>query len=98
MKLVKNFTLSLLSRLSKLKLEAGRNPYEFIGEMKTLERGFRNSNVNVDTVLQYFFWNAIPTELQSQLIIICNNDKPSLEMVDIKENIFKALKLAIASS
>ena len=79
----------VIARLSKLKWKVGSSPYEFVGEMRTLEASFNNLSIDTATILQYFFWNAMPSDLQSQLIIMCNNDKPSLSQINDK--IFKAL-------
>ena len=78
-----------IARLSKIDFRNYASPYEFVGEMRTLMGIFHNFEIDVESVLQFFFWKAIPGDLQTQLITISNNHKPSLD--EINDNIFKAL-------
>ena len=77
----------VIQRLRDLK--CGNKPYEFIGEIRLVKDLFTNLKIDVNTVLQFFVWNGLTAELQTQLISICNTNKPSL--TQIEENIFKAL-------
>lgn len=77
----------VIKRLSELKL--GSDAYEFISEMRLITELIKSLNIGIETVLQYFIWNAMNTTFQNQLVNICNSNKPSLQ--EINENIFKAL-------
>lgn len=78
----------ILERLSQLKCSHNK-PFEFISEMRLVGDLVRTLDIKMETVLQFFVWNGLTSELQSQLISICNSNKPSFK--EIEENIFKAL-------
>ena len=77
----------VIADLSKLKMK--KNLYEFVSEMKVIKDRFSTLSINIETILQYFFWNAMNPAFQGQLINICNNNKPTLN--DIEANIYKAI-------
>lgn len=77
----------VVGRLSNLK--CNNKPYEFIGELRLIKDLFATLKIDVQTIMQYFVWQGLTADLQSQLINICNNNKPSL--IDIEDNFFKAL-------
>ena len=70
-------------------LKCANKPYEFISEMRLIKELFSSLKIDSNTVLQFFVWQGLTSELQTQLINICNNNKPTL--VEIEDNIFKAL-------
>ena len=78
-----------IKRLSRLRLTPGSSPFEFVSEMRSVQDLFRDLDVGIDTVLQYFVWNGMPNALQNQLITICNNNNPSMQQIN--DNIFKAI-------
>lgn len=77
----------VIGRLCNLK--CNNKPYEFIGELRLVKDLVTTLKIDVQTIIQYFVWQGLTSELQSQLINICNNNKPSLK--DIEDNFFKAL-------
>lgn len=79
---------TFIKRLSKLSLPSSGDPYEFIGEMRTLINSFRTLNITVETVLNYFIWNGMNDSFQNQFIQILNENKPSLPQIE--EKIFEA--------
>ena len=79
----------VVRRLSELKLTYSGNPYEFVSEMRVICDLFKTLKIDTEVILQYFIWNSMTSNLQSQLVNICNTNKPTL--VQIKDNIFKAL-------
>ena len=64
-------------------------PYEFVSEMRLIKGLFDTLEIDVEMIMQFFFWTSLSSGLQTQLIAICNSNKPSLEQ--ILENIFKAI-------
>ena len=78
-----------IRRLSKLKLTKDGSAYEFVSEMRVICDLFADLNITNEIVLQYFIWHGMPSSLQTQLVNICNTNKPDLEM--IKNKIFPAI-------
>ena len=78
----------VLERLSQLKCSSSK-PFEFISEMRLVRDLITTLKIDVNTILQYFVWNGLTTDLQTQLVSICNTNKPSI--TDIEENIFRAV-------
>lgn len=70
-------------------LRCNNKPYEFIGEMRLIRDLFSTLKIDVDIVMQFFAWHGLSTELQTQLINICNDNKPSMKQIE--DNFFKAL-------
>lgn len=79
-----------IRRLAQLSLTHDGDPYKFISEMRSVQDLFKTLDISSDTIIQYFIWNAMTSELQSQLVNICNTNKPVLH--EINDNIFKALE------
>ena len=79
----------VIRRMSKLKLSSDGSAYEFVSEMRVVCDLFKTLKIDIDTVLQYYIWHAMPSNLQTQLVNICNSNKPDL--ADIKTNIFPAI-------
>jgi len=71
-----------------LKLRNGDDIYAYISEMRNVISTFKVLKIDVQLILQYFIWNSMNDDLQSQLTNITNETKPSLE--EIKHNIFSA--------
>lgn len=86
----------VIERLAKLKLDSGTDPYEFIGDMRSIVSSFSNLNISIDDILQCFIWSALNDRFQSQLIQITNNSKPTL--AEIKTHIFTATERYIKIS
>lgn len=75
-------------RLANLKFSSS-DLYEYVGEIRLVQNLFDSLNIDRDFILQYFIWNSIDTNLQSQLVTITNSNKPTLK--EINDNIFKAI-------
>ena len=71
----------VIKRLSELKLTTSTDVYEFISEVCSIISTFKLLEIDVDTVLQFFIWNAMNDQFQSQLIQITNETKPDLEKI-----------------
>ena len=75
-----------IKRLSELNLAYETDPYEFIGNMNSISESFKSLKIDVESILQYFFLNAMNDKFKSHLIHITNSNKPSLQ--EINERIF----------
>ena len=78
----------VIKRMSELKLDVSCDVYEFISEVRGIISTVGLLEIDVDTILQYFIWNSMNDQFQSQLIQITNKTKPDL--TEIMENIFSA--------
>ena len=79
---------SAIKRLVNLNLRQGT--MEFISEFRVIQDLFKNLKIDVDEILQYFIWTSLSISLQTQIINICNANKPNLEQIN--DNIFKAVE------
>lgn len=70
-------------------LKCTNKPYEFISEMRLVRDLFSTLSIDVETIMQFFVRQGLTSELQTQLITISNNNKPTL--LEIEDNIFKAI-------
>ena len=77
-----------IQRLSEIKLGYNDDPYTFIGDMRSITNAFNSLDIDVDTILQYFFWKGLNDRFQTHFIQITNKSKPSLS--EINDNIFEA--------
>lgn len=77
-----------IKKLSNLKLGDSTDPYTFIGDVRSVMCSFENLNVDIETMLQYFVWNAMNDQFQSQLVSITNQTRPDIK--EIMDNIFVA--------
>ena len=57
--------------------------------MRTITESVKSLKIEINTVLQYFFWQGMPEALQRQLIDATDTNKHSLSQIN--ENIFDAL-------
>ena len=79
----------VLQKLSNLNLNYNGSPYVFVSEMRSIVHSIKSLNVTIDDILQFFVWKAMPFTLQTQLINITNNNKPTV--IEIEEHIFSAI-------
>lgn len=84
-----------IKKMSNLKLSLP-DPYSFISEMRLVLSSFSSLSIGTDTVLQYFVWNALPNEYQTQLLHITNSCKPDLKQIE--DNIFEATDRVLTMS
>lgn len=84
-----------IRRLSELKL-AAKDPYNYIGDMRSIINSFKNLNIDVNTILTYFIWKGLDTSFQNHLMQIVNTNKPSLKQIESK--IFEAAERYVRCS
>lgn len=80
----------LIKRLESLKLKNPSDTYQYIGEMRSIIASFKNYEVEVESILQYFIWHSMPDKLQTQFVHIVNKDIPDLQ--EIIDNVFEAAR------
>ena len=78
----------IIKVLTQLKLSKNEDPYNFIGNMRTVTSNVKSLNITIDDVIHYFVWTGLNMSFQSHLTQITNKSRPSL--VEIEENIFEA--------
>ena len=84
----------ILEKLSNINLSYNGSPYVFISEMRLVLDAIKNLKIETEDVAQFFIWNGMPFSLQSQLINITNNNRPTIQ--EIEDNIFSAVERYLA--
>ena len=79
-----------IRRLTQLKLQHGTDPYSFVGELRSITNQFNELKIDINSILQYFAWNALPNNFQTQLVQVCNCSKPSF--AQIMDKIFEVIE------
>ena len=82
-----NLKFSMLKQLSEMKMPLGSDPYEYISKMRTITESVSSLKIDVDSILQFFFWSGMNETLKTQFIQITNKTKPSLR--EINDNFFQ---------
>ena len=72
-----------ISKLAKLKMSIGADPYVFIGELRTIIANFKSLEITCDDLIQFFTWNGLNREFQSHVTNITNKFRPSLEEINL---------------
>ena len=78
-----------LEKLASLNLQNNGSCYVFVSEMRTVIHSIKSLKISIEDILQFFIWRAMPFALQSQLINITNNNKPTV--LEVEEHIFSAI-------
>lgn len=79
---------NIISKMSQLSLIDGEEPYSFISDCNIIYDTIANLNINIDTVLLYFIWTAMPESMRSQFVVITNKSRPSRR--EIFDHFFEA--------
>ena len=79
---------NVLRQLANLQLNYDTEPFEYIAKMRNITESFKSLNIDLDTILQYFFWSGMNDTFKSQLTQITNQSKPSLK--EMMDNFFEA--------
>lgn len=79
-----------LERLTDLRLPVDSDPLFLVSEVRQIKEAFNRLQIDINLVLQFFYWKALPESIKVQLINITNQCKPSL--TDIENNIFQAIE------
>ena len=86
----------VIKRLLALELNYPSDTYKFIGEMRSIIALFTSSSVDIDSILQFFIWKALPHEFKDQFVHITNKNHPNL--IEIQDNVFEAAERYINMS
>ena len=73
-----------------LKLTYTKNPFEFAAELRTITQLFTNLKIDVNFILQFFYWWAFNDTMREQFVHITNSNKPTL--AEIEEHLFVAIE------
>ena len=75
-------SFNIISKMSNLKLDEGKDPYLFLSDVRIVIDTFRTLKIDVDTVMSYFIWQGMPESLKTEFIHINNSCKPSLQQIE----------------
>ena len=79
---------NIIKQISEIRMFHDSDPYEYISKMRVLSESVKEQKLEVDDVLNYFFWNGMNDSFKTQLTNITNKTKPSLQ--EINDNVFDA--------
>ena len=79
---------NVLSQLTSMKLSTSSEPFEYMANMNKVKNACENLKITVNEILGYFFFKGMNESFRSQLILIVNNPRPTLE--EIMGNFFSA--------
>ena len=80
----------LMKKLTNLNLKSSGNCLAFVSEMRVILSSVESLQITVEDICQYFIWRAMPFDLQTQLMTITNNNRPTVQ--EIADNIFIAIE------
>ena len=86
----------IINRLANLKFDSNTNAYEFISEIRVIIDTFENLKIDIQSLLQYFIWNAMNGTMKSIFVQIVNNSFPTLEQ--IQKHIFEATERYLSTT
>lgn len=75
--------------MSELNLTYHGSAYEYVSEIRLIRDLFNTLQIDVDTVMQYFMRRGMTSNIQTQLVHICNKNIPNLN--NIFDKIFCAI-------
>ena len=81
-----------LDRLVALNDLKDKDPLYLVSEMRQIQEMFVKLKIDVNVVLQFFYWRALPDLVKTQLVSVTNQCKPDL--MSIQQNIFQAIERA----
>ena len=81
-------TNNAIRLLCDLKLDFKADPYNFIGQMRTMKAAFSSLDIKVEDIQRYFVWNALNSRFQTHITHITNKSSPSFQ--EIEDSFFEA--------
>ena len=79
----------LIKTITDLKLSNGDDPYQFVGDMRTVISGAESANLGREDFLTYFIWQGLNEKFRNIMVSITNKSKPTLQ--EITDNIFEGI-------
>lgn len=79
---------NLIKQLSEMKLGIDDEPFEYMSNMRKIQQSVKQLNLSLEDVLQYFFYNGMNESFKSQMVLITNKVRPTLD--EINDNFFEA--------
>ena len=89
---------NIIREMCSLKLNYGDEPFKYIGDIRKIMESVKTLKINIDDVMQYFFFNGLNETFQEELTIETRNIRPTLS--EIVDNFFAAnerYELALAN-
>ena len=80
----------IIQDLMALDLSYDKDPYVHASQMRMIKESFSNLDIDVDCIIQFFFWKGFNQSLKSIFVNITNNTYPTLSQIE--ENLFPALE------
>ena len=71
---------AVLDRLVRLEF-SNTEPLKWIGEIRTIYDQCKDLKIDLEIILQYFFWNSLSDAFKQQLISVSNSCRPSLKQI-----------------
>jgi hypothetical protein len=62
-----------LERLVDLKFFVNKDPLFLVSEMRQIKEAFNRLKIDINLVLQFFYWRALPETIKTQLVTITND-------------------------
>ena len=78
----------MIQMLVDLKLKENEEPYNFIGQFRTICSAVKSLKLEVDDFVRYFIWKGLNRDFQNIFTSMTNKSRPSLK--EISDNIFEA--------
>ncbi len=79
---------SVIQKFTELALKNNGDPYIFYAEFTKLIETVKEDKIDLDNFMQYFIWNALPTNMKDMVISISQKSYPLLR--DIRESFLPA--------
>lgn len=78
---------NVIKQLSEMKLPYDSDPFAYISKIKYITESVKKLNIDMDTILQYFFLLGMNDSFKAQLVQITNHTRPSLK--EIQDHFFE---------
>ena len=80
----------VIRKMASLQLDYKKDPYSYLGEMRSVRKTIDSLKITTDEIIQYFAWNGMNDRFQSHITAITNKSDPSLQEID--DNMYEAIK------
>ena len=77
-----------IRKLANLKFESDE-PYKFVSDMNKIISSFNDLKIDIQSVMQYFFWFSLPKNYQTEMLHVTNSVNPTLDQM--KAHIFDVI-------
>ena len=81
---------SLIRQMTELKLNTGNDCYQWMAKADELLTNMTRLEVDAKTIMQYFMWNGMSTDIRNHFILALNLSFPSYDQ--IKDTVFEVME------